>query len=159
MHNLTGRRLYQQVSKLITHSIFIFYRFIMPTATGFLLFVLPQITSRSAFLGYQITDFLVRLMLWLMFCIAYWSLSNIYRPNPKRPSWLLLNKDISALLHLLFSAIGSGLILSLVTWWSVDSFVPILSRYSIFLGIGNGFSYAIFVLGQYLMLPSKLTSP
>ncbi len=147
------------MNKWITHSIFIFYRFIMPIATGFLLFVMSQITPRSAFLGYQITDVLVRLLLWLMFCIAYWSLTNVYRPNPKRSSWLLLHKDVSTLLYLLFSAIGSGLTLSLVTWWTVNFFVPLLSRYSILLGIGNGFSYAIFVLGQYLILPSKLTSP
>jgi len=128
-----------------------FYKVVMPTITIVLLLGVASLIARPVLVGSRIFDAFVRVVLCLWFCIGYIKLPNLakeYRPYPNI-EWK--KSDVSSLERLYYSflAILFGIGVILVTWWAINTFLPIFKDISLLLAIANGIIYAIPLVMQY----------
>lgn len=134
----------------------ILFKVIMPAVTAILLFVFSTFVARPYFGKSQNVDLLARVFLWFLFTLIYWSIPIGYERRKKSPINILsFHKTRAVLATFLASAIGAGGSFWFLTFWVINTFIPLFADYKNLLGFGNGLLYAIFVFYQYYMLPSK----
>jgi hypothetical protein len=68
---------------------------------------------------------------------------------------LNLRKNRASMIMLLASAVGFGLTLWLLTWWTIKAFIPFLEGWANIIGLINGLIYGVFVFRRYRVLPEE----
>lgn len=133
------------------------YQYIMPILTSVYLLIIPLI-QKQQYSNSIFIDRMVQYFLLIYFFFGYISISIKLknRINKKVGYGYIMNKGFNSLLLLSVSAIGSGILLFLLTQWSMVMFAIYLPEELIFIiSFINGFLYGMLVLLQYHFLPEK----
>jgi hypothetical protein len=101
--------------------------------------------------GSKYFDVFVRIILCLWFCIGYIKLPNLAKEYKPYPNIQWKKSDVSTLERMYYSfiAVLFGIGVILVTWWAINTFLPVFSAISLLLAIANGIIYVIPLLVQY----------
>lgn len=141
--------------KIISSNLFIktgtlFYKLILPSISIGLFFGASLIIPRQYFLGSKVIDLIIRILLCLWFCYGYLQLPILAK---KRflpiIEWKKYELFVDEKIFIFFQVILFSFIMSVITWWTIDIFVPILRPYSVIMSILNGFLYLIPLIAQY----------
>lgn len=137
--------------KFKTRLVILFYKVVMPSLMLILLLGVSSLISRPTFAGSKFIDALVRIMLSLWFVIGYIRLPNLAKKYRLYPNVEWKRSEISAWgkLFYLSLAILFGVGITLVTWWAINVFLPVLKNVSLLLAIVNGMLYIIPIARQY----------
>jgi len=132
-----------------------FYKYFFSFLMAICLFVLPVATPRSKFMESGLLDVLVRCVLWLYFVFCYWTLSVALTNQINgagKFSWEM-ERNLWSFMLFAVSAIGLGLMVGLLTRWSVLIFVPwLVEEMASCIAILNGLIYAILAFSRYFWL-------
>ena len=127
---------------MISRTIPILYRFILPIVVVFLLLIVSPSLKRPLFLASLGTDIFARVWIILGYCSVYLRLSDLDRYMLKLYSIKINNQlDNESPMNRRNIIIGSilGVISVPITWWVIQFFLPIFSDISILLALLHGF--------------------
>lgn len=130
------------------------YQVLMPLLAGVCLFVLASVADRPRFWGSAQIDMAVRLALWGYVSWMYWGL-GVALKHPSLHGWpteIATTRSLVTLLTLLSGGVLHGLMMGLLTWWSLSLFVPQLPANTI--SLLNGLQFGILAFARFLLLPA-----
>jgi hypothetical protein len=121
------------------------YTVILPLVIAFSLLFVSNNTARPLFLGSVLLDFLARL--WI--CIMFWAQYAIVCDLERYRRWFYAGKiiepncseDVVNEIWNLCMGLMGAVYVSLISWWSIRIFLPIVEEYSIMLAILNGLAF------------------
>lgn len=131
----------------------VFYSLVLPLITILLLLVILSVISRPKVLGSSFGDWLIRFLLCIWFCGLYIRLSRFseYRiyPNIK---WS--KTDLGSVEKYFYIGMGlfMGIGCALVTWWTVQTFLPSFAPLASIIAVVNGLIIAFPITTQYWVL-------
>jgi hypothetical protein len=134
------------------------YKFVFPaTAICSLLLISPRI-PRDLFLGSRVLDLVTRIWLCIMFCMGYIILSDLERYQ----SWFYQSKkrnlspdnDFATRIFNITMSIMLGIFATLISWWTIRTFLPVLDNFALALAVLNGvlFFAPLFFLRNHFSL-------
>jgi hypothetical protein len=126
------------------------YSYVLPCTILILLLGVSQLIDRPRFLGSSVFDLVVRLLLCLWFVFGYRRLTNISKYRPTSVSrWSKADLDFVEKLFYISLGILYGVLMTLITWWIIQVFLPIFVNISIFISILNGLICSIPAIANY----------
>ena len=128
------------------------YIIIMPLIVAILLLIVSQSITRPLFFDSFIVDLVVRIWLCICFCLGYIILANI----KKYESWFYQRKyedlksknNLPTTLWNISRGIMFGLFSGLVSWWTVQVFLPNFIPICWFIAILHGLVFSLPIVIQ-----------
>jgi hypothetical protein len=125
----------------------------MPLITVFFLLGISSVISRPMLLGGFIADLIVRFLICIWFCGLYIRLSRFSKyhlyPNIK---WSKTDVGSTEKLFYFGVAIFLGLGCTIVTWWTLKTFLPVFSHFVLITAIINGLLISLPIMAQYWII-------
>jgi hypothetical protein len=120
----------------------ILYEFVFPATTICSLLLISPRLPRDLFFNSRVLDFVTRIWLCIMFCMGYIILSDLERYQ----SWFYQNKkknlssdnDFSTRVFNITMSLMLGIFASLISWWTIRTFLPVLDNFALALAVLNG---------------------
>ena len=126
------------------------YLYILPVNIIILLLGVSQLINRPMVLGSEVIDLGLRLLLCVMFFIVYRRLSNITNFRPTSVStWTKADLDILERIIYISLGIFYGIMVTLLTRWIIQVFLPTFIKFDLILAILNGLAFSIPVTINY----------
>jgi hypothetical protein len=130
----------------------LFYACFLPITTILSLLILSAAIPRKLFLSSSLLDFLARLWICLVFSMGYLIMSDIY----KFRAWYYGGKlkitnganDSTTMTWNIVMTLMLGVFAALASWWTIQTFLPILDRLAVYLALLNGVLYAMPLFGE-----------
>lgn len=131
--------------------VLLFYRVAMPSISLLLLFGASSLIDRPLFMGSRVIDILVRVTLIFWFITAYMRLPNLTLKYRFYPNMEFKKTEISvgAKIFYISLAIIFSFGIVLVTWWTLNTFLPTMDKYSVPIAVINGLIFMIPLTVQY----------
>jgi hypothetical protein len=118
------------------------YRFILPLLVAFLLLIVSSNISRPLFSGSKLLDLIARVWVCVIFSMGYIILSDLEKYKALFYGAKIDNVnsiiETSTVIANISIAVIFGIFAALISWWSVRTFVPILSDMALIIALLNG---------------------
>jgi hypothetical protein len=116
-----------------------------------MLFGASQAIERPLFMGSNLIDLAIRIILCIWFCYGYIQLPFLSRGYAflPRTSWSKADVLLEERIFIIVQIVIFSLLMAVVTWWIIQFFVPALEEHSVIIAILNGFLYLVPLLAQY----------
>ena len=129
-----------------------FYQFIFPLTVVISLLLISGNISRPLFSGSILLDFLARFWLCLIFAMGYIIISDL----DKYQIWFYGHSrenlgdppDTFTIFWNICMSLMLGIFATLISWWAVRTFLPILNHIALLLALLNGFLFSMPLLYQ-----------
>jgi len=135
---------------LIKNIVKVVYSYVLPCTILILLLGVSQFIDRPRFFRSEAIDLGLRIIFCLWFIFGYRRLPNISRYRPTSVStWTKADLDLLEKLAYIGLGILYGILMTLITWWIIQVFLPTFINISIILAIINGLICSIPAIANY----------